>query len=457
MKMSRQEKQPIPILGNEQFSELRPNAQEVHVAGRIQAIREMGTTAFIDIGIGEDDRLLQLVISDKTSISEFKIGDIIDAQGVTGETALSKKRNLDQVSVYADQLGLLSRQEQSAWLEKDHKMKRKREAEYSQTVISRNTMFAEIRRKMDSAGFVQVDTSVLQDSPSGASARSFETYSNSQAETKHLRIAQEVDLKLVMALSGIEKVYEIGKNFRNEGLSPAHSPEFTSIEAYSAYSTPESAKETSIELLGIIATTNSGVNPFDRRKITQRNYPEIMETNISEFDFDQDFYGIEPEDRHAVLLKKVNEIYGKNAEEQVKNKSYPGILDWMYKQSVVKKLIEPVVVVGYPIEMMPLAESLPDNSGVANAFQIVYKQREIVKAYAEDVNPQSLKAKLSSQSNKGKESVVTDQRLIEAARAGLPPMTGLGVGIDRVVSLVKDVPIHDILPVPIKTPPYRKF
>jgi len=306
-----------------------------------------------------------------------------------------------------------------------------------------------IRRYLDDHGFVEVETPILTAAASGAAARPFETHHNALNRDFYLRISPETYLKRVVA-GGFDRVYELGRNFRNEGIDSSHLQEFTMLEWYAAY-------------------WDYRDNIRFVRELIQATLAEVLGTQVvtfggQEFDFSGHWAEIDYRDevaratgidlhqlRDVGSLKaaiKAKGIHGsKDLDDQV---SYPGLVDLLYKKTLRPNLAQPTVLLHHPVEMVPLARRSDHDPTQLDMFQIVVNGWEIVKAYSELVDPVDQRARLEEQTVLAAagddETMMMEDDFIECMEHGMPPMSGLGLGIDRFVALITDAPtLRDVV------------
>lgn len=436
------------IIVPEKFDQLEPTGDEVVVSGQVLSIREASSVTFTDVGVPGVDKVQVISKLSEVSKPDYKIGDIVRAPGTTGESDASIRRGLGQVSVFSTQPpAILAANELSRWPGANDHERQNNQAKYVQALRKRHAVHSSVRRFFDDRGYVHIDTSVLQESPSGAQARSFSTVANFDGSTRHLRIAPEVDLKIVMARSGLSRVYEVARNFRNEGVSYAHHPEFTAVESYTAHADRNDAYEQVSELVGVIAAALCVPNPLDT--FQRVSYGDLFERYFGkDFSFDKLLGFSEVNELNEYLVQVINKI---GVHPEVYKKGPYGKLDYLFKKGIRPKLKGTSVIHGYLSEQMPLAASTPEDDRLADAFQVLLADKEIVKAYSEEVNAENLQRQLKRQSHEATDDRVdTDDRLVKACRMGLPPMYGVGVGLDRVHAILSgSCRISEVIPVPI--------
>ncbi len=424
----------------------------ISLAGRITAIRGQGAILFISLL--EESDTFQIVVKkdemDETSFNLFvntvDIGDIVSFTGSLFTTARGENSLLAGSWVMATK-SLLPLPEKWHGLEDEEELRRKRYLEmitdgnaYSRMVM-RSKIVSAIRNFFDNKGFIEVETPILQSQAGGANAKTFNTHHNDYDMDMVLRIAVELDHKIIMA-GGIPKIYEIGKMFRNEGSDPTHIQEFTMMEWYSAFNTLDDNITWTEELLKHLAKDVAGkdvftvydkdsqaheisfVNAWPRRKFSDllKEYAGI------------DFNTITDED-----LKKEAKKYGMS-DDEIKKTGRANIMDFVYKKTARSNIIEPTFVTHYPGALKPLAQQNED--GTAEVAQLVIAGMEITNQYAELVDPVVERALLEDQAKAkdagDEEAMSVDERFLTAMEHGMPPMTGFGMGIDRIVAILTE-------------------
>lgn len=436
------------------FDELE--GQIVSVAGRLMTKRVMGKASFCHI----QDKLGQIqayVTRDhlgEETYKEFKryhdAGDII---GVTGEVFRTQK---GEVSVKAHKVELLSKSLQTL-PEKYHGLTdmetryRQRyldlvmNPEVKETFRKRSAIISSIRRYLDAQGFMEVETPMLVSNAGGAAARPFVTHYNALNEDIKLRISLELYLKRLI-VGGLERVYEIGRVFRNEGIDTRHNPEFTLMELYQAYTDYHGMMDLSEnlfrhvaqEVLGTTLITYNGVEidlgkPFARitmldavKQYAGVDFNEIPDTEAAKVLAKQ--HGIEFEERH----KKGD------------------ILNLFFEKYVEEHLVQPTFVMDHPIEISPLTKKKPENPDYVERFELFMNTWEVANAYSELNDPIDQRERFAAQeelfAQGDEEANHTDEDFLNALELGMPPTGGIGIGIDRMIMLLADAPsIRDVL------------
>lgn len=429
--------------------------QQVTIAGRMMFKRVMGKASFCNVtdlkgniqayvardSIGED------------SYKDFKKYDVGDILGITGEVFKTKT---GEISVHASSVTLLSKSLQIL-PEKFHGLTdtdmryRQRyvdlimNAEVKDTFIKRSKVISSIRRYLDGEGFMEVETPMLVSNAGGAAARPFETHFNALNEDLKLRISLELYLKRLI-VGGMERVYEIGRVFRNEGLDTRHNPEFTLMELYQAYTDYHGMMDLTENLYRFVAKEVTGSlvlkygehemdlsKPFERltmvdavKKYANVDFNDIHSTEDAKKLADE--HHIEYEDRH-----------GKG-----------DILNLFFEEYVEDHLIQPTFIMDHPIEISPLTKKKPENPEYVERFEFFMNGWEMANAYSELNDPVDQRARFEAQEKLlaagDEEANHTDEDFLNALCIGMPPTGGIGFGIDRMVMMMTDSPaIRDVL------------
>jgi len=428
--------------------------QEVTVAGRLTARRDMGKSVFADLedASGKIQLLVRLNTAGPDTLSFFKelidLGDIVEATGSpmrtrTGEPTVDVK----SVRILAKVLNPLP----DKWhgLEDVEKRYRQRyldlmvNPEVRDVFIKRAKIISSVRRYLDDLGFIEVETPVLQPLYGGASAKPFTTYYNALDQTFYLRIATELYLKRLL-VGGIEKVYEIGKDFRNEGLSTKHNPEFTMMELYQAYADYNSIMDLVEKLITFTAS-----NVLQTLKITYRGHeidltPPWRRLPLRDVVLNAtgiDFYALRDDADLAEAIRKAGIELRPGA-------TRAQMIDELLDNSE-HELIQPTFVIDYPVELSPFAKRKEDNPELTERFEVFIGGMEIGNAFTELNDPidqaRRFQAQLTNRTPDGEENPY-DEDFIQALMYGMPPTGGLGIGIDRLVMLLTDRPsIRDVI------------
>ena len=435
------------------FAELQDT--EVSVAGRMMSKRVMGKASFCAVRDLSGD--IQIYVA-RDAVGEeayaffkkYDIGDIIGVRGKVFETKTG------EISIHAEELTLLTKSMQPL-PEKFHGLtdtdQRYRQRyidlvmnpEVRETFVKRSKIISSIRRYLDDRGFMEVETPMLVSNAGGAAARPFETHYNALSEDVKLRISLELYLKRLI-VGGLERVYEIGRVFRNEGLDARHNPEFTLMELYQAYTdyegmmnlTEDMFRHVAREVNGSAKIMYSGTEidlekPFRRITMTEavKEYSGV------------DFATIETlEEARAIAKEK-----GVAFEERHKRGD---ILNLFFETFCEEHMIQPTFVTDHPIEISPLTKKKPNNPDYVERFELFIYGREMCNAYSELNDPidqrERFKAQDALAAAGDEEANHTDEDFLNALNVGMPPTGGIGYGIDRLVMLLTDSPaIRDVL------------
>ena len=426
---------------------VREDGEKVSVAGRITAIRKMGKSSFIDIrdGSGKIQLLMQNAKFNNEQSELFKDLDIGDIIGVGG-TLLRTRTGEPTIAVSDFVLlskSLLPLPEKWHGLSDIDIRYRQRyvdliaNSEVKDIFITRSRIITAIRQFLDQRGFIEVETPVLNPSAGGALAAPFITYHNTLDQDMYLRIALELHLKRLM-VGGFDKVYEIGRVFRNEGISTTHNPEYTLLESYEAYADyngvmimqEEMIYEVSQKVLGTGKITYSD-NEIDLKPPWQRITLRDAVKEYSSIDYVN--YPTADGLREKMRSKDMDVDPKKN---------WAKLVDELLKTCVRPKLIQPTIVYDYPVSMSPLAKNKPGKERVVERFQAIIGGLEIDNAYSELNDPilqrERFEEQMKDRHSDEEEQWSIDEDYLTALEYGMPPTGGLGVGIDRLVMLLTD-------------------
>jgi lysyl-tRNA synthetase class 2 len=323
--------------------------------------------------------------------------------------------------------------------------------ESRQRFLVRSRLIAFIRRWLDERGFLEVETPMLQAAASGAAARPFSTHHNALDRDFYLRISPETYLKRVVA-GGFDRVFEIGRNFRNEGIDTSHLQEFTMLEWYAAYwdYTDNMTAVRELIVAALEEVTRSTTVEFDGVTLDFGAEWPVIDYRTAV----RDATGIDLAVVRDVDTLKA-EIAGRGiADDLGDTVSYGALVDLLYKRTVRPSLVQPCFLVHHPAELVPLARRNDDDPSVLDMFQVVVAGWEIVKAYSELVDPVEQEERLLDQVRLREagddETMMMEDDFIEAMRHGMPPMSGLGLGIDRFVALATGAPtLRDVVLFPL--------
>jgi lysyl-tRNA synthetase class 2 len=429
------------------FEKLDADKAEVTVTGRLKAVRGHGGACFADLEDGTQKIQLHLKsdVLGATSFETFeKIIDRGDFIGVTG-TCFTTKRG--ERSIEAKRWTLLTKSlaplpDKWSGLTDTEARYRRRELdlisnpEVRLIFKKRSLLVSELRKFMEEEGFMEVETPVLQSVAGGATARPFVTHHNALGVDMYLRIATELHLKRLI-VGGFDRVYEIGRIFRNEGIDHLHNPEFTSIEFYEAYADYDDLMAmTERMLLRLIERVNgSHYLEHDGMKLDfGGTYPRItFRDAIKQFsDLDIENYGTRAE------LAKAAESKGVKVEPA---DDRGAILDNLYKKTVRPNIVNPTFIIDHPVEILPLAKRKASDPKYVESFQLVLGRGvELIKAFSELNDPLDQRKRFEDQEKLraagDEEAQPMDEEFIAALEAGMPPTAGFGMGIDRLVALL---------------------
>ena len=434
----------------------------VRVAGRMMSKRVMGKASFCNIQ-DLQGKIQSYVARDSIgeepykAFKKFDIGDII---GIEGEVFQTKT---GEISIHASQITLLSKSLQ-VLPEKFHGITntdmryRQRyvdlimNQEVKDTFIKRSKIISAIRKYLDGQGFMEVETPMLVSNAGGAAARPFETHFNALDLDIKLRISLELYLKRLI-VGGMERVYEIGRVFRNEGLDTRHNPEFTLMELYQAYTdyhgmmdlTENLYRYVAKEVLGTTKITYNGIEmdlgkPFER---------------ITMLDAVKKYAGVDFNEIHT--LEEARAVAKEHHIDYEERHQKGDILNLFFEEFVEKHLLQPTFVMDHPIEISPLTKKKPENPDYVERFEFFMNGWEMANAYSELNDPIDQRERFQAQeallAQGDEEANTTDEDFLYALELGMPPTGGIGFGIDRMVMLLTDSPaIRDVLFFPTMKP-----
>ncbi len=437
--------------------------KDVTVAGRIIAKRIMGKASFCTIQDSDEKIQSYVSINDlgEESYKAFKTYDIGDIIGITGFVF---KTRTEEISVHAKEVTLLSKSLRPL-PEKFHGLKdvdlryRQRyvdlimNPEVKETFKKRSQIISEIRKILDEKGYLEVETPVLNTISGGATARPFITHHNTLDIPMYLRIATELNLKRLI-VGGYDKVYEMGRIFRNEGMDIRHNPEFTTIELYAAYENYHDMMDLTEELFQKCAMKVCGTT-----KLTYQGteidlggkWKRITMIDSIKEACGVDFNTINTDEEALALAKE------RGVEVPAGKETRGHIISLFFDEYVEKTIVQPTFVYDYPVEISPLAKKSPKDPRLTERFEIFIDGREYGNAFSELNDPidqyERFKEEIAARENGDDEAGMMDEDYIQALEIGLPPTGGLGVGIDRLVMLLTDAAsIRDVLLFPTMKP-----
>ena len=437
--------------------------KDVSIAGRIVAKRIMGKASFCHIQDAQGKIQSYVSLNDlgEEKYKEFKTYDIGDIIGIKGFVFKTKT---EEVSVHAKSIVLLTKSLRDL-PEKFHGLKdmdlryRQRyvdlivNPEVKETFILRTKIIKKIREILDEKGYVEVETPVLNTISGGATARPFITHHNTLDIDMYLRIATELNLKRLI-VGGFDKVYEIGRIFRNEGMDIRHNPEFTSIEFYEAYADYNDMMEIAEEIFTKIAMEIKGTYKiqYQGQDIDlSPNWKRITMIDSIKEVCGVDFNAIQTDEEAIKIAKE------KNIEIPSGKETRGNIIALFFDEFVEKTLIQPTFIYNYPIEVSPLAKKCEDDPRLTQRFEIFICGREYGNAFSELNDPidqyERFKKEVQAKANGDEEAGMMDEDFVMALEYGMPPTGGQGIGIDRLVMLFTDAAsIRDVLLFPTMKP-----
>lgn len=445
-----------------QFDELSEKETEVKMAGRIMAIRGHGKTCFMDMQdkTGRIQVYVRKDVIGEENYALIKLMDIGDTVGITG-TAF--RTHMGELSIKANSVEMLSKSLRPL-PEKWHGLKdvetryRQRyvdlivNPEVRDTFVKRSQIIRSVREVLDSHDFLEVETPILNTIAGGAAARPFISYHNALDMQVYMRIAPELYLKRLI-VGGMDRVYEMGRVFRNEGIDNRHNPEFTSVEIYQAFAdyrdmmdlTEEVVVKTAEKVLGTTTINYEGTtielaSPWKRMSMIEA---------VKEYS-GKDFTNVTDLEEARAIAKELNVAIEPSF-------GIGKIINACFEEYVEDKLIQPTFITGHPKEISPLAKSNPENPEITDRFEAYIYGRELCNGFTELNDPIDQKERFLKQveerANGDEEANMMDEDFVNALEYGLPPTGGLGIGIDRLVMfLTNSSTIRDVLFFPTMKP-----
>jgi len=430
---------------------------EVRVCGRIQTLRRMGKAGFAHL-LQNGEQLQIYVRKDAVSESDFDLYQLLDLGDIIGAEGYLFRTRTGELTVHVEKLvhlakTLLSMPEKWHGLEDVEVRYRQRyldliaNPEVRKVFVARGKLIASFRRQLEERGFIEVETPMMQPLYGGAAARPFITHHNTLDMDLYLRIAPELYLKRLV-VGGMERVYEINRNFRNEGVSTQHNPEFTMLEFYQAYTDYRGLMELSEELLRQVAldTAGSTVAEFEGQRI---DFSHIRRMSLHEAVIEHWKDGERPT---LEQLKDAEWLKWRST------KGTPGeaVLD-LFERYAEAELIQPTIIYDYPVETSPLSKSKPEDPSLVERFEMYAAGMEIANAYTELNDPQEQRRRFEMQlqlREKGDEEAHRmDEDFLRALCYGMPPTGGEGIGIDRLTMILTGSPsIRDVILFPLLRP-----
>jgi lysyl-tRNA synthetase class 2 len=445
----------IDRFGSLDSAELDEITTPFTVAGRVMSIRDFGKASFIHVKDGTG-KLQAYIRRDRIGEEDFEIFKLIDIGDHVGLTGRLFRTKTNELTLLADSCVLLSKA-QRALPEKYHGLIDV-ETRYRQryldlivnddvrnTFILKSQIIRSIRDFFDTRGFMEVETPMMQQIPGGATARPFKTYHQALGMDLYLRVAPELYLKRLVA-GGFEKVYELNRNFRNEGISTEHNPEFTMLEFYVAYATYEDLMELTEVLIRTIVERLLGTASLEY----QGNKVDFTTPwpRIALMDSLRDIGGIDAKvlsDKRA--LRSAARTNGLDLDE---GEEIGSVLTKLFDHLVEPMLIQPTYIVDYPVEVSPLSRRNDENPEIAERFELFFAGKEIANGFSELNDPDDQRERFLKQvalrDAGDEEALFMDEDYLRALEYGLPPTAGEGLGVDRLAMVLTDSPsIRDVI------------
>ncbi|SDY94400.1 lysine--tRNA ligase [Thermoactinomyces sp. DSM 45892] len=435
--------------------ELAQREEKVAIAGRLMAKRVQGKASFAHLQdqTGRVQIYVRLDVVGDEQYETFQTADIGDYIGIHG---IMMKTNRGELSVRAQEVSFLSKSLRPL-PEKYHGLKdveqryRKRyldlimNPEVKDTFIARSQVISSMRNYLNNHGYLEVETPTLHRIAGGASARPFVTHHNTLDMTLYMRIALELPLKRLI-VGGLEKVYEIGRAYRNEGVSTRHNPEFTMLELYEAYADYHDIMDLTENMIAHIALEVCGTTKvnYQGEEIdlsvgwTRKSMTDLIQEHVG-----VDFMAQMTDEEARAIAKE----HGVHVEPTM---SFGHVVNEFFEQKIEHLLIQPTFVTGHPVAISPLAKKNVDDPRFTDRFELFIVGREHANAFTELNDPidqrQRFEAQVSEKAAGNDEAHPMDEDYLEAMEYGMPPTGGLGIGMDRLVMLLTDSPsIRDVL------------
>lgn len=439
--------------------ELEEKSSVVSVAGRIMTKRGKGKAGFAHIQ-DLNGQVQIYVRQDAVGEEQYDLFDRADLGDIVGVSGVVFKTNVGELSIKVKEFTFLSKALRPL-PDKFHGLKdieqryRQRyldlitSMESRETFITRSKILQSMRRYLDDRGYLEVETPMMHSIAGGAAARPFITHHNALDMELYMRIAIELHLKRLI-VGGLEKVYEIGRVFRNEGVSTRHNPEFTMIELYEAYADFNDIMDLTENMIAHIAKEVLGSTTVQYGDYEVNLEPKW--TRLHMVDAIKQYVGVDfwkkMSDEEARALAKEHNIEIKD------NVTFGHVVNEFFEQRIEEKLIQPTFIYGHPVEISPLAKKNDEDERFTDRFELFIVAREHANAFTELNDPidqkERFEAQLKERAEGNDEAHMMDEDYIEAMEYGMPPTGGLGIGIDRLVMLLTNSPsIRDVLLFPL--------
>ncbi|WP_243292549.1 lysine--tRNA ligase [Bacillus sp. FJAT-47783] len=435
--------------------DLEEKGEVVSLAGRVMTKRGKGKAGFAHIQ-DLSGQIQIYVRKDAVGEEAYETFNTVDLGDIVGVTGTVFKTKVGELSIKVSEFQLLTKSLRPL-PDKYHGLKdieqryRQRyldlimNPETKNTFITRSKIIQSMRRYFDSQGFLEVETPTMHSIPGGASARPFITHHNALDMPLYMRIAIELHLKRLI-VGGLEKVYEIGRVFRNEGVSTRHNPEFTMLELYEAYADYEDIMELTENVIAHIAKEVLGTTKVQYGEHEVNLEPKW--TRLHMVDAIKEYTGVDfwP----VTTTEEARQLAKTHGIEIDDNMQYGHIVNEFFEQKVEDKLIQPTFIYGHPVEISPLAKKNEEDSRFTDRFELFIVGREHANAFTELNDPidqrERFEAQLKEREQGNDEAHMMDEDFVEALEYGMPPTGGLGIGIDRLVMLLTNSPsIRDVL------------
>lgn len=424
------------------------DGREVSIAGRMMSRRVMGKAMFSDIADQSGNIQLYISVNDMNEkyedIKKLDIGDMIGIRG----TVFRTKRG--EISVHVNEVILLAKSLQPL-PEKFHGLK-DTDLRYRRRYVDLIVNPDEIRHFLDTRGFLEIDTPVLDTIAGGANARPFITHHNTLNIDMYLRIATELHLKRLI-VGGFERVYELGRNFRNEGMSIKHNPEFTTVEVYKAYTNYIGMMELTEDLISTIAENVLGTT----KVVYQGEEINLAPgwTKLTMIDAVKQYAGV---DFNVISTDEEAQAAAKEIDVEVKaDATWGSVLNESFEEKVEENLLSPTFIIDYPVEISPLAKRKLNDPRLTERFELFITRREMANAFSELNDPidqrERFVKQVAARAAGDDEAHMMDDDFILALEYGLPPTGGMGMGVERLCMLLTDsASIKDVLLFPTMKP-----